>query len=304
VSRKRINIAVVTDGRPGNRVQAEGLAQAISRLQAADMSVRDVNVKPLWRSLALWLTPRGLGDAPEADLVIGAGRRGNIIAAQARRRGAKAIAILDPRLPLRWFDLVIAPAHDGLVGPNVIETLGSMNTMTQSRLVDSAQGLPPLPSKSLVILIGGPSKSAAFATAETDALIADIARFADAGYSLHATPSRRTPQPVIDALRTRFAQMTVWDGTAPNPYPGWLHMADAIMVTRDSVNMISEAAATGLPLYISGQGQIAPKFAQFHNDLRLRGITRDAADGPDQWSYQPLHEADRIAPRVIERLGL
>lgn len=301
MSRKSLKLAVVTDGRPGNRVQAEGLARAIARLQAADMRIHDVDVNPFWQTLSLRLTGRGIGTAPDAGIVIGAGRRGNLIAAQARRAGAKAIAILNPAVPLRWFDLIITPEHDGLRGDNVLTTLGSMNAMSQQRIAEAAQGLPPLPAPALTILIGGPSKSADFNVQE---LIADIAPFAEAGYHLFATPSRRTPDAAIDMLRTSFPRMVIWDGAAPNPYPGWLHLAQAIMVTRDSVNMLSEAAATGLPLYVSGTGRVAEKFTRFHATLQTRGITRPASNGPDHWEYTPLHEADRIAPMVLERLGL
>ena len=75
-------------------------------------------------------------------------------------------------------------------------------------------------------------------------------------------------------------------------------------MTRDSVNMASEAAATGRPLFISDTGRIAPKFTRFHDTLRKSGITRNAADGPTTWNYTPLHEADRIAPEVLSRLDL
>lgn len=292
---------MATDGRPANRVQAEGLAQAIARRREADIDIRDVDVNPFWRGIFLRLTRRGIGTVPQADMVIGAGRRGNVVAAQARRHGAKAIAILDPGLPLQWFDLVIAPAHDRLTAPNAIPTLGSLNTMTPQRIAEAAQGLPPMAHPALVALIGGPSKSAAF---DVQPLIADIARFVAAGHTVYATASRRTPDTAVAALRARFPGMTLWNGTPPNPYPGWLHGADAILVTRDSVNMASEAAATGRPLFISDTGRIAPKFTRFHDTLRKRGITRNAADGPTTWNYTPLHEADRIAPEVLSRLDL
>ena len=42
----------------------------------------------------------------------------------------------------------------------------------------------------------------------------------------------------------------IWDGSGANPYFGMLGAADAIVVTADSVSMISEAAATGKPVYI------------------------------------------------------
>ena len=295
---------MVTDGRPGNRVQAEGLARAITALRTADMSIHDVEVNPFWRRLALHVLPRGAGAVPQADLVIGAGRRGNLVAATARRRGAKAVAILTPPAPLSWFDAVVVPEHDGLTGPNVLTTLGSMNTLTPARIAKAARALPPLPERSLVALIGGPSKSARFDAAGTGRLLSDLARFAASGYALHATPSRRTPPETVEALRARFPDMVMWDGATPNPYPGWLHSAAAILVTRDSVNMASEAAATGLPVFVSDTGTVAPKFERFHTELRRRGITRDAAEGPAEWTYPPLDEAARIAPLLLERLGL
>ena len=43
-----------------------------------------------------------------------------------RQRGARAVQILDPRVPTRHWDLVIAPEHDGLEGANVIATAGSV----------------------------------------------------------------------------------------------------------------------------------------------------------------------------------
>ena len=42
----------------------------------------------------------------------------------------------------------------------------------------------------------------------------------------------------------------VWDGGGDNPYLALLADADAIFVTPDSVNMASEAAATGRPVYV------------------------------------------------------
>ena len=39
----------------------------------------------------------------------------------------------------------------------------------------------------------------------------------------------------------------VWDGQGDNPYFGMLALADLIVVTQDSVSMISEAAATTAP---------------------------------------------------------
>ena len=42
----------------------------------------------------------------------------------------------------------------------------------------------------------------------------------------------------------------VWDFTGENPYFGILALADMLVVTQDSVSMISEAAATAVPVTV------------------------------------------------------
>jgi hypothetical protein len=105
-------------------------------------------------------------------------------------------------------------------------------------------------------------------------------------------------------LREKFPAARVWAGGAANPYPGVLGAAQAAMVTEDSVNMASEAATAGLPVYISGLGRIEEKFRRFHAALAERGCARPAADGPATWTYPPLAEADRVAALLADRLGL
>jgi mitochondrial fission protein ELM1 len=42
----------------------------------------------------------------------------------------------------------------------------------------------------------------------------------------------------------------VWDGNGENPYFAFLAAADAILVTEDSTNLATDAAATGKPLFV------------------------------------------------------
>ncbi|MEM9009678.1 MAG: ELM1/GtrOC1 family putative glycosyltransferase [Pseudomonadota bacterium] len=277
-----LRLAVLTDGRAGNRTLGLGVAEAIARQRPAEIV-------------------EGEEGLAEADLIIGAGQAGNRAAARARRRLRRpAVAVLRPPLPWLRFDAIVVPEHDGLSGPGVFTTLGAPNRLTREGLARAGAD-HPLGPRALVALIGGPSRSAGF---DADALIADLARFRAAGFSLHATTSRRTPADLPDRLREARPEMMVWDGSGANPYPGWLAHAAAILVTADSVNMGSEAAATGRPIFISGEVRLARKLRHFHSALRARGIARPAADGPADWSYAPLAEADRIAPALIAHLGL
>src|SRR3546814_15726728 len=76
------------------------------------------------------------------------------------------------------------------------------------------------------------------------------------------TPSRRTGPDNEAILRARLAGLPaeIWDGEGENPYFAYLGLADAILVTADSVNMVCEAASTGKPVYVIALDGSSDKF--------------------------------------------
>jgi mitochondrial fission protein ELM1 len=79
------------------------------------------------------------------------------------------------------------------------------------------------------------------------------------------TASRRTPAPLRDALKQLAARSSgfFWDGDGENPYLALLALADAIVVTADSANMVGEAAATGAPVLVFEPSGGHPKLRAF-----------------------------------------
>lgn len=309
----------VTDGRAGNRAQALGLAEALARRRP--VTIAEVEAVPRRWSAALpaaaWHAlrrvpgwPQGgyrglaLPDA-EPDLVIGAGRRAAPLVAELGRR-TRTVQLLDPRMPEDAFDLLVAPAHDGREGPNVVSTVGSLGRLTPEAISQAAAGwrdrLGDLPRPRVAVLVGGPSGSARFDEDDGARLAAALRRLAEAGWGIMATPSRRTPPAVRDRLARAVPEAFVWDGEGENPYPAVLGLADAVLVTGDSVNMASEAAASGAPVHLFAVGRVAPKLAQFHRTLIEHGAGRPFEGRLEDWSYTPLAEADRVAAIVEERL--
>ena len=80
-----------------------------------------------------------------------------------------------------------------------------------------------------------------------------------------------------------------------NPYYAYLAVADALLVTADSVSMVSEAAATGKPVHIIDLGGGDAKFARFHETMREAGITRPFA-GADRELVLSRRPTTRRAP--------
>ncbi len=85
---------------------------------------------------------------------------------------------------------------------------------------------------------------------------------------------------------------------------GLLALADAIVVTSDSVSMVSEACATGKPVHVfSIGGGGYKKLSEFHRTLQNHGVTRPFSGTIEQWSYEPIRETERIAKIVREHLN-
>ena len=97
--------------------------------------------------------------------------------------------------------------------------------------------------------------------------------------------------------------MSVWDGTSENPYFAFLALADAFLVTADSVSMISEAAATGKPVHILCLDGGNAKFSRFHAAMRQAGITRPFVGRIESWSY-PVPDDTARAGAVLRALVL
>ena len=307
----------LTDGNAGNVRQVRALATALGR-PAREWVLQ---ARAPWR----WLAPRTLpgaglafGDdfhdalATPPRLAIGCGRQAALATRLLRRRGAQAIQILDPRLATRHWDLVIAPEHDDLSGDNVIRLLGSLNPIDDAWLQSARShfsALATLQQPRTALLLGGNSAHARFEPAWWDALADRLQRLVDAEDGcLLATTSRRTPADVTARLHQRFAGRPgmVWSGRAdgPNPYPGLLACADRIVCTADSVNMLSEACATALPVFVAGIDAVRGRPRRFVDSLVGLGRVRPVDDTLAAFPVTPLRETARVAAEVRRRLAL
>ena len=308
----------LSDGRAGNVRQAIALAEAL------DVGSVD-HVALAARAPWSWLAPRRLpGDrrafgttfaaamARPPLLAVGCGRQAALATRLLRARGTRVVQVLDPRIDPRHWDLVVAPAHDGLRGDNVITMLGSLNPVDEAWLLRARLAfarLAELPAPRTALLLGGPSAHAGLDLAAFQTLMAQLdAAAAREGGSLLVTASRRTPNALREALRAYRgrAPCTAWvdDTDGPNPYPGMLAWADRIVCTADSVNMLSEACATAAPVFVAGADGVRGRPRQFVDELLARGRIRALDARLDGYIGISLRETPRVAAEVRARLGL
>jgi mitochondrial fission protein ELM1 len=309
----------ITDTSAGNQRQTLALAEQLG------MPVRHLVLQP--RAPWSWLAPRGelggrlalsrrqrkLFAPPWPSVAIGCGRAAALFTRMLRRLACGqcyTVQILDPRIDPAHWDTVIAPRHDGIDGANVLRPLGSLNSVDDAWLADGRESCPSfadLPQPRVGVLIGGPRQGIMLDDGYARQLAACLLeRQHREDGSLLVLASRRTPAVLIEVFRDALKDVPglVWAGRddGRNPYPGVLGWADRLVVTPDSVNMLSEACAVGCPVHTFSPAPLPPKFARFHQALRDAMLLHDL-DETAPPRQPPLRETAQLAAELRQRIA-
>ena len=311
----KLKALLLTEGYHGMISQVEGLAKALQ----AEFQHKIVRLNWPWNFIPPKLTPISeiilkdkhyINENKSFDLVISCGRKSVIPSAIIKKKNTNifTIHIQDPKVNYKNFDVIIAPEHDELKGENVISSKGSIHYITQPEIEKAKNYLVnKFQNENVVSLIlGGPSKHYSFSNEELTQVFRKIkSNFISQGYKVLVIPSMRTPKRIIDLAMKEFVK----DGFVVNTvdkqaYLSALALATNIVVTCDSTSMISEAAASGKPIFVA---HMEPKknnyrFKKFFQLFREMGITKELGDKVDNWTYNRFNEADRIATLMRKKL--
>lgn len=312
-------IWVLLDDRAGNRSQALGVTSALG-LPAIEIELQ-YGLAAKLPNMILGASLRGLTavskkalQPPWPSLVVSAGRRTAPIARwiKAKSDGAtRLIQIMDPGSGRRDFDLMCLPTHDQPNSrSNTLMIAGAPHGMTPAKLEVAAavwsEKLNVAKSPRIAVMIGGSTRRRTFTDDMARELCQQVNQItAQAQGSLFVTTSRRTGDVVntVSVTLDDTALLHRWDSDDENPYVGYLALADAIIVTGESVSMCSEACATGKPVYIYAPPDlITPKHGRLHQSLYDGGYAKPFEGAIDlEWAPQKLNVADTIASEIRAR---
>ena len=294
--------------------QAAGLAEAAGLVP--EQRLLD-GVRAPWRWLppALWpaplaaVAPGTLSGAPFLGVVLGCGGMAAAVGAALRGPATRVVQVQHPRMDVRRFDLIVVNRHDQLTGPNVIVTRTALHRVTEARLAEAAALWGPrlahLPRPLVAVLVGGSNGRYRLDAAVGRALagqLADMMRLDRVGVAV--TPSRRTDPAVVAALRGRLEPLGGWVwNEGDNPYFGLLALADAIVVTQDSISMMSEAVATRAPVMVASLPGRSRRQALFIEGLIGDGRVRAFGGRMQSWDASPVNDTQAAADEMRRRLG-
>jgi len=297
---------ILTDGRTGTENNARGLAEALGLTP----EVISLALREPWRTFSPWLR-YGLKyafDAPQLkapwpDLLITAGRTpavGSLYVGQ-QNPDTLRIHITNPGINAHHYDLVIAPAHDGIKGPHVLTTAGALHKVIPQKLEEARRLWEPrfahLPRPWHAVLVGGDAHGLKLDAPTAASFITSINKL---GGSSLVTASRRTGNEARAELAKHATYL--WDGTGDNPYLGLLACADALFVTSDSVSMVSEASSTGKPTYLLCLPGKAAKLERFHKAMLEGGYIARFNGSLSPAPTARLDDMQKVTTRVRELL--
>jgi mitochondrial fission protein ELM1 len=307
---------VLSDGKIGDEVQCFGIAEALGLSPERHL----IEPRAPWRWFAPYapVTPRDTALRPDSpiappfpNILFAAGRQTvpylRRVREQSRGR-TFTVFIKDPYTGPGTADVIWVPEHDSLRGRNVIATTTPANRI--GRVLDVLRTAAPgpriaaLPRPRVALILGGNSVNHRFSSTDCTRII-DIARTVLRGnFGLMISASRRTPPALIAqflALLANDSRAFVWDGSDENPYSHILAYADHIIVTADSVNMVGEAVATGVPVHIYEPSGGHRKITAYIDRLIALGAVRRWNGRLESWRYAPIDSTPVIAGAIAQK---
>lgn len=259
------------------------------------------------------------------DIVISCGRRSSAISIAIGKKSAGKtyrVHVQNPQTPTKYFDLIASMKHDALKGINVIDTKVALHKLTRKKLDEEhlkwtsiwqEKNLLPLNKQSetadpvLGVCLGGKNKKYGFDEQALDALIRCLQTARkDHNATILLTPSSRTEPFVTQALQEHFKEdekTWIWDKEGENPYFGILTHADHLLITADSVSMISEALFTKSPVHILPLNGTSRRHKIFLENLISENLIHRVdkiIDFSVKVTEQPIDETARIAQIILQ----
>lgn len=262
-----------------------------------------------------------------ADMVVSCGSSlAGVNLLISKENGAKSIAVMRPGVfSPRRFDLVIAPKHDRISGKfkNIAITEGALNTIDDSTIQEAGRalinnaGLNIQPDKKyLGILLGGDAKDYGLNIEAARNIFKALKSFYEKnGWEILLTTSRRTSGKIEKLVRDEFSaypycrlMIIANEKNIDRAVPGILALSSALIVSPESISMISEAASSGKPVFVFDTEGIRDKrHRRFLENLKAGGyiscISASDIAKITERSTKALRDLERIRGKIVDLLA-
>ncbi len=281
--KRKINrdVLIISDGKPGHLKQAKAfLSLLIEEGQPIRSKIIEVRYKDKFKrmlaDIAVYFAPKNCLscgkfltylldqeswqalDRISADIVVSAGSFiapiNNLFSSYL---GAKSVTILRPNTSLRKFDLAIIPEHDRIQADSATMIKGALFYPDdfQAKMKKCREFFNLSSGKKISFFLGGPVSEPESFIDNLRILIPKLKEFSlKKGYKLLISTSRRTPKEAENYLEEELANFKNLEALVianRNNYDfvfeGFGGLADIVLVSSESVSMVSEIASLQKP---------------------------------------------------------
>ena len=222
-----------------------------------------------------------------------------------------SIFIQKPPININNFDLIISPKHDKCEGPNVIETQGALTKINLKYIKDINKKKPPriLKEKFISVLVGGNSRHHKITKSILNKIIKNLKSIEEKNkIRIFILISRRTGKKNYLYLKKKLINKNfifVLPNSKKVSYLNALSFAKAIIVTSDSVSMVTEACSTGKPTYIIDIPTKSKRFSLFIKNLihlKLAYYLKDSISLKGK--KKTLNDIDKVVEKIKKRIEI
>lgn len=217
----------------------------------------------------------------KADVIISSGASlAPITYLLAQQNNARSIVGMRPSLAgIGKFDLAVIPRHDmPRPGKNIVITEGALNLVTEEYIKAQTAELLVSRGGQLVdgdsyigLMIGGSSRQFTFTRELAREVISRLKRAAlDCGAGLLVTTSRRTPADVESEIKESLGRDALCklliianENNIPSGAGGILGLSSVVVISPESISMISEAAGSGRHVVVFDAPGLSRKHRRF-----------------------------------------
>ena len=262
-----------------------------------------------------------------ADIIISCGSSAAAVNIFLKyENNAKNIIIMKPGMGRdKKVDLIILPRHDVLqttlrlrsgqasderrTMKNILITEGAPNRITQEAMGKAVDGLKAqlgagqVSRKGIGLLIGGDAKGFKLIKEDVRKAVDEVIKISEEkALDIFLSTSRRTPPEIDELLKEKLSRnkrckllIIANEKNIEGAAPAILGLSDIIVISQESMSMISEAASSGKHVIVFRRGEKDTKYGSMVSNLEKNGYIYTAR--PEE-IYNKIKEILETRPEV------
>ena len=307
------NCWILSDNLVGHEKQSISLAEKLN-INYKLIKIKKVNFIKRNLSNFFNLQKKNFFKPPYPKIIISCGKNTAYYSKMIKQKTKNkifSIFIQKPPININNFDVVISPKHDKCKGLNVIETQGALTKINLKYIKNVNKTKKPsiLKQNFITVLIGGNSRHHKITKPILDKIIKNLKSIEEQKkIRIFILVSRRTGKKNYLYLKKNLISKNfifVLPNSKKVSYLNALSFAKAIIVTSDSVSMVTEACSTGKPTYIIDIPTKSKRFSLFIKNLihlKLAYYLKDSISLKGK--KKALNDIDKVVEKIKKRIEI